>query len=127
LLFRRDDFENPAGSQAFQAILAARTPELRFMARQVQSFLALPPAQVPALDTVALTLPDSRQRSAPLPDWLAHNRQAGPADDVPALPPLDDGEAEWDQPPPESAILHVVENAGQVELWEHTDFTGERV
>src|SRR4029077_7597881 len=112
LLFRRDDFENPAGSQAFQAILAARTPELRFMARQVQSFLGLPPAQVPALDTVALTLPDNRQRPAPLPDWLAHNRQAGPVEDIPGLPALDDADAEWDQPPPESAIERIVESAG---------------
>ncbi|HEY2252674.1 MAG TPA: hypothetical protein VGH74_16485, partial [Planctomycetaceae bacterium] len=127
LLLRRDDFENPLGSKAFQAILAARTPELRFIARQVQSFLGLPPSQVPALDTVALTLPDSRQRGAPLPEWLAHNRQAGPAEDVPSLPSLDDAETGWDQPPSESAIAQVMESAGQLELWEQTDFTGERV
>ncbi len=127
LLFRRDDFENPAGSKAFQAILAARTPELRFMARQVKSFLALPPAQVPALDTVALILPDTRQRPAPLPDWLAHNRQAGTMDVVSNLPSLDDGETGWEQPPAESVIAQFVESAGPLELWEHTDFTGERV
>jgi serine/threonine protein kinase len=127
LLFRRDDFENPAGSKAFQAILAARTPELRFLARQVQSFLALPPAQVPALDTVALNLPDSRLRPAPLPDWLTHNRQAGPLEDVPSLPSLDDGEGGWEQPPPDSAIEQVLASTDPLELWGQTDFTGERI
>jgi predicted flap endonuclease-1-like 5' DNA nuclease len=127
LLFRRDDFENPADSKAFQAILAARTPELRFMARQVRSFLALPPAQVPALDSVALTLPDSRQRPAPLPDWLTHNRQAGPLEDVPSLPSLDDDETGWEQPLADSAIEHVLATADPLELWEQTDFTGERI
>src|SRR4029078_2636475 len=68
-----------------------------------------------------------RQRSAPLPDWLAHNRQAGPADDVPRLPPLDDDEAGWVQPPSDAAIAQVIESAGQLELWAQTDFTGERV
>jgi hypothetical protein len=127
LLFRRDDFENPAVSKAFQAILAARTPELRSLARQVQSFLAMRPVQVPALDIVTLALPDSRLRSAPLPDWLAHNRQAGPVENVQQLPSLDDAESAWEQAPVDFATQQIVNRADSLELWDQTDFTGERV
>ncbi len=127
LLFRRDDFENPSRSAAFQAILAARTPELRSIARQVKSFLALPVAQVPALDAAPLTLPDSRQRAAALPDWLAHNRQSGAHENIPELPAIEELEAPPDPPPPEALIESLIENATALEVWSQVDFTGERV
>ncbi|MBI3861612.1 MAG: hypothetical protein HY290_06925 [Planctomycetia bacterium] len=127
LLFRRDDFENPSRSAAFQAILAARTPELRSIARQLKSFLALPAAQVPALDAAPLTLPDSRQQSAPLPDWLAHNRQSGAAEVMPDLPALDEPDHDPDSPPTEPLLEQLTLNAAALEMWDQVDFTGERV
>ncbi len=127
LLLRRDDFENPQRSKAFQAILAARTPELRTIAKQVQSFLTLPVAQVPALGAVELVLPAGRRRPAPLPDWLAHNRQSGVLDQAPALPALDDAESIAAAPPPEWILEQIGDPAATQRLWDEVDFTGERV
>ena len=127
LLLRRDDFEKPQRSKAFQSILAGRTPELRAIARQVQSFLAMPLAQVPPLDAVKPALPDFRQRPAALPEWLAHNRQSGVFDNAPALPPLDDVEAELAQPSAEWILDQILDPTAAAQLWDNVDFTGERV
>ncbi|MGE5191235.1 MAG: hypothetical protein ACM3U2_01955, partial [Deltaproteobacteria bacterium] len=127
LLLRRDDFESPQRSKAFQSILAGRTPELRAIAKQVQSFLAMPLARVPPLDAVNPPLPEFRQRPAALPDWLAHNRQTGVLDSVPALPSLDDGESDTARAPAEWILEKIVDSAAAARLWDNVDFTGERV
>jgi len=127
LILRSDDFEKPARSRAFQAILAGRTPELRAIARQVQSFLALPTSQVPSVDEVHPALPELRRRPAALPDWLAHNRQSGVLEHVAALPALDDAEQDVKQTPSEWILQQIVDPSVTSQLWENVDFTGERV
>ncbi len=127
LLLRSDDFEKPARSRAFQAILAGRTPELRAIARQVQSFLTLPTSQVPAVDEVNPALPELRRRPAALPEWLAHNRQSGVLEHVAALPSLDDAEPDVKQPPTEWILEQIVDPSVTSQLWDNVDFTGERV
>lgn len=127
LLLRSDDFDKPGRSRAFQAILAGRTPELREIARQVQSFLVLPTSQVPALDAVNPALPEFRQRPAALPDWLAHNRQSGVLENVAALPALDDAEPDVTVPASEWILEQIVDPSVTSQLWENVDFTGDRV
>jgi hypothetical protein len=127
LLLRRDDFEKPQRSKAFQSILAGRTPELRAIAKQVQSYLSMPLAQVPPLDAVQPALPEFRQRPAALPDWLAHNRQSGVLDSVPTLPVIDDDEPEVTQPAAEWILDQIFDPAAKTQVWDNVDFTGERV
>jgi hypothetical protein len=127
LLLRSDDFEKPVRSRAFQAIVAGRTPELRAMARQVQSFLSLPLPQVPAVDEINPALPELRRRPAALPEWLAHNRQSGVLEHDIALPALDEAEPHETEARSEWILEQIVDPSVASQLWDNVDFTGERV
>ncbi len=127
LLLRSDDFARPARSRAFQAILAGHTRELRALARQVQSFLLLPPSQVPAVDDAHPALPELRRRPAVLPEWLAHNRQSGVFEQDVALPALDEAELHANEARSEWILEQIVDPSVASQVWDNVDFTGERV
>lgn len=80
LLFRGEDFKNPATSRIFQALESGR-PELRALALQFRSILSMSIRQVPALDgvTTAPATPSQKSRGAgAVPDWLADHVQPKP-------------------------------------------------
>ena len=77
LLFRREDFANPAASRALHAMEATGNAALQSLAAQFRALLYLPPGQVPALDGLAVA-PESA--GAGFDPGGAANRRGGSMD-----------------------------------------------
>ncbi len=84
LLFRREDFQNPARSAAFQALLRSADPQVQREATLVQSLLALDLPNIPPL--TAQSLRTAPAPAAPAPPPKTHGRMA-PARPAPVAPP----------------------------------------
>jgi len=64
LLFRREDFENPGQSRAFQEILSSRSVELQSLARKFKSLLDCPLSKFPPADSAGPVLSASADLGA---------------------------------------------------------------
>jgi hypothetical protein len=131
LLFRRGDFERPDRSRVFQVLESSR-PEVKALAGQFRTLLAMPLRQVPALDGRIVSQPaGTPQRAAsagPVPDWLAgHVTGTRQPDVAPEEPlPLEDehpamvATADW-------IIDHLVDRQAPVPTLRAHSFVVERL
>jgi hypothetical protein len=126
LLFRKEDFQNPAQSFVFRSLSSSR-PEVQALADQFRHMLAMPLRSIPALDGViiAASAPArgaSNAAKSNTPDWLAGHvaisGNAVPAERIKAADHSVDPEpsitsADWildhlidDTPPTQSTAAH---------------------
>lgn len=128
LLFRREDFENPGRSKAFQAILSSGHFELQTLVRHITSLLSLPLNQIPPADSSSpLILPRPAPiQSGGLPEWLQDNQQR---EGIGSLPPLivdvtpptiqENAGAAW-------LIDHLVDSLSSENVWAGVSFGPQR-
>jgi|GEM_PF-602197 len=92
LLFRREDFQRPDQSRAFQ-ILESSRPEIKALTGQFRAMLSMPIRQIPALNGRIVPQPTgehprSTMTPGPLPDWLAEHVPAASRVDLSSHEPL---------------------------------------
>lgn len=95
LIFRREDFDRPSQSKAFEALENSGRADLKAFSAHLRSLLYLPIGQVPDVSgTVVPTAPSPPPKSTSggvgaVPSWLADHVTIRPESGLGELPPLD--------------------------------------
>jgi hypothetical protein len=128
LLFRREDFDHPKQSRAFQTMVRSQTPEIRALGSYLQSLLSMPLAQIPPVDTSAPpgVSPQPVSKTG-VPQWLEHNRQVQAVSHLPPLPadsgsfqPTGSAGADW-------LIDHLGGSLPVIPVWQGVTLLAERL
>ena len=125
LLFRENDFRNPAQSKAFQTIATSQSPEIQALGIYLRSLLSLPLNQIPSVDTAGLTtVADSLFPSRRIPDWLKDHIQQNALPDLPPIKskplPSSPSDVGW-------LVENLAETSSGKSIWQGMTFLKERI